>query len=100
MVISKEIEEKLRTKHQVTNKEVYECLANCKGNLLIDNREQHRTNPPTNWIIAETNRRRELKVCFMIIDGDIHIKSAFEPNEKEQKNLCSAWKKDHIEKNK
>ena len=93
IVISKEIEEKLRTKHQVTNKEVYECLANCKGNLLIDNREQHRTNPPTNWIIAETNRRRELKVCFMIIDGDIHIKTAFEPNELERKIYAKHGKK-------
>lgn len=85
IVISKEIEEKLRTKHQVTSKEVQECLANCTGKLLTDNREQHRTNPPTNWIIAETNQRRELKVCFIIIEGAIHIKSAFEPNEKERR---------------
>lgn len=85
IVITKEIEEKLRNKHQVSKKEVYESLANCNGKLLTDNRDQHKTNPPTNWMIAETNQRRKLKVCFIIIDGDIHIKTAFEPNELEQK---------------
>ena len=83
IVISKEIEDKLRKKHQVTPKEVSECLANCDGNLLIDNREQHRTDPPTNWIISETNKGRKLKVCFIILEDEIHIKSAFEPNQKE-----------------
>jgi len=93
IVISKEIEDKLTNKHNVTIKEVHESLANFKGNLLIDNREQHRTNPPTNWFIAETNQRRELKVCFMIIDGDIHIKTAFEPNELERKIYAKHGKK-------
>ncbi|HGM5493476.1 hypothetical protein ACUNEV_26590 [Serratia sp. IR-2025] len=93
IVISEEIEDKLRIKHQVTEKEVQEALANCTGNLLIDNREQHRTNPPTNWIIAETNQRRELKICFIIIDGDIHIKSAFEPNEQERTIYAKHGKK-------
>ncbi|WP_206737671.1 hypothetical protein, partial [Klebsiella pneumoniae] len=93
IVISKEIEEKLTTKHKVTKKEVHESLANLNGNMLIDNREQHKTNPPTNWFIAETNQRRELKVCFMTIDGDIHIKTAFETNEIERKIYATHGKK-------
>ncbi|MGQ5766664.1 hypothetical protein ACUNI9_27665 [Serratia sp. IR-2025] len=91
--ISKEIEDKLRLKHQVTKKEVQEALLNCNGNLLTDNREQHRTTPPTQWLIAETNQRRELKICFIIIDGNIHIKSAFEPNELERKIYAKHGKK-------
>ncbi|HAN4745194.1 hypothetical protein R1D35_25640 [Escherichia coli] len=93
IIISKEIEEKLIKKHNVTKKEVYESLANLNGNLLIDNREQHKTTPPTYWFIAETNRRRELKVCFMIIDGNIHIKTSFEPNELERKIYAIHGKK-------
>lgn len=37
IVISEEIEDKLRIKHQVTEKEVQEALANCTGNLLTEN---------------------------------------------------------------
>ncbi|CAM8113187.1 hypothetical protein [Leclercia adecarboxylata] len=79
-IISTEVEDKLRDKHQVTPKEVDECLLNMTGRLLKDDRAQHKTNPTTWWFIAETNHKRLLKVCFMLIDGDIHIKSAFEPN--------------------
>lgn len=81
--IDKEIEDKLRDKHQVELKEVAECFQNMEGELLIDNREQHKTNPPTNWFIAETNHKRLLKVCFMQIGDKVHIKSAFEPNDDE-----------------
>jgi len=85
IVINKGIEEKLREKHQVSLKEVEECLQNITGNLLTDNRDKHKTNPPTLWFIAETNQRRELKVCFMKIGSEIHIKTAFEPNEEEKR---------------
>lgn len=83
ILITKEIEDKLREKHQVTPKEIAECLQNMNGGLLIDGRDKHKTNPPTNWFIAETNHKRVLKVCFMLIAGDFHIKSAFEPNDDE-----------------
>ncbi|MBA0186274.1 ADP-ribosyl-(dinitrogen reductase) hydrolase [Pectobacterium versatile] len=85
MVISEEVEDKLRNRHQVSSKEVEECLQNITGSLLFDRRDEHKTTPPTRWFIAETNQRRELKVCIMMIGTDIHIKSAFEPNEEEKR---------------
>lgn len=83
--ISKEIEDKLRKKHTVTPKEVEECIQNLTGKLLKDNRDDHKTNPPTWWFIAENNQGRVLKVCFIIIDGDCHIKTAYAPNAEEQR---------------
>jgi hypothetical protein len=32
------------------------------------------------WFVAPTNRDRLLKVVFIFIDGNVHIKSAFEPS--------------------
>jgi hypothetical protein len=81
--ISDEILKKLRDKHQVTAREVDECFLNMTGNPLKDDRDKHKTNPPTMWFIAETNKKRLLKICYIIIDGNVHIKSAFEPNEHE-----------------
>jgi len=81
--ISSAIQEKLLLKHRVSLTEVVECFENREGNYLIDNREDHRTDPPTLWFIAETNQGRSLKVVFIFIQGHIHIKTAYEPNEKE-----------------
>jgi len=50
---------------------------------LIDDREDNRTDPETLWFIAETNKGRLLKVCFMFMDGNVHIKTTYEPNEVE-----------------
>lgn len=41
--------------------------------------------PPTQWFIAETNQGRLLKIVFIEFDsGEICIKTAYEPNKKEQ----------------
>jgi hypothetical protein len=50
---------------------------------LVDDREDNRTDPATLWFVSETNARRILKICFMVIDGNVHIKSAYEPDDKE-----------------
>ena len=81
IVISAAVLEKLLDKHQVSEVEVHQCFQNICGGLLIDNREEHRTNPPTLWFIAMTNKRRLLKVCYMQIGADQHVKSVFEPVE-------------------
>lgn len=77
---SRTVIDKLRTKHDVTQKEVIECFANGEGIYFIDSREEHKTDPPTKWFMAPTNRGRMLKVFFMLADGDIVIKTAFEPD--------------------
>lgn len=81
IIISSEVLEKLAIKHNVEQREVEQCFENLIGLFLEDDREDHRTDPPTLWFIAPTNKDRLLKVVFIFIDGNVHIKSAFEPNE-------------------
>lgn len=79
------VKQKLAQKHGVSFEEVQQCFANREGNLLEDIREEHKTDPPTQWFIAETDYGRRLKVVFMLKSGDIIIKTAYEPNETEQR---------------
>lgn len=79
LIISRAIQAKLAGKHSVSRKEVEECFENRDCRLLADNREDHKTDPPTLWFIAETNQRRSLKVVFVQHGRDVFLKSAFEP---------------------
>lgn len=81
LAISTEILEKLRDKHQVSLREVEQCFENKCGLYLIDDREDHRTDPATLWFVAPTNKGRLLKVIFIFLSGTVHIKTAFEPNQ-------------------
>lgn len=84
IIFSQRIEAKLRDKHKVSKKEVLECLDNQDGKLLKDSRENHKTNPPTMWFLAETNHGRLLKVCLVVgKDSKVYIKTAYEPNAEE-----------------
>lgn len=83
IVFSRPVEAKLQNKHEVSTKEVQECLNNQDGKPLKDTRDKHETNPPTMWIIAETNHGRLLKVCFVVKGSKVYIKTAYEPNEDE-----------------
>jgi len=78
---------KLAEKHGVTADDVRQCFENRDGGFLEDDREQHRTDPPTQWFIGETNQRRKVKVVFIqrqTASGvRIDIRSAFPPNEEE-----------------
>ena len=78
--VSQAIKDKLREKHGVCYAEVEQCFENKCGVYLIDDREDHRTDPASLWFIAETNRHRLLKIVFMFIDSNVHIKTAYEPN--------------------
>lgn len=80
LIISASIRAKLKVKHGVEESEVIEAFANRDKGFLIDTREDHQTNPPTEWFISETDRGKKLKVCFMLRDGDIHIKTAYAAN--------------------
>ncbi|MFG5779852.1 ADP-ribosyl-(dinitrogen reductase) hydrolase [Comamonas sp. J-3] len=85
LLIFPAIEEKLEKKHQVTRREVEQCFANFEGPLLIDDREDHRTNPPTHWFLACTNQGRLLKVVFILRDGKIFLRTCYVPNQDEMR---------------
>lgn len=80
-VFSNRISEKLELKHSVTEKEVKQCFNNSSGITVEDNREEHATNPATQWFIAETNSGRKLKVVFVYDDGIIYVKTAYDANQ-------------------
>lgn len=82
--LSTSVQDKLNHKHGgVTLDEIKECFANRDGEYLYDTRPEHLTNPITRWFISETHKGRKLKICFLLIDGDTLIKTAFEPNRTE-----------------
>lgn len=85
IVVSGRIRVKLKDKHNVTPEEVEECFFNRIGSLLEDDREEHRTDPPTQWFIAETDSGRKLKVVFIASANGLEIKTAYEPNQNEEK---------------
>jgi hypothetical protein len=85
--MSEDVGAKLLKDHQVTMKEVFECFANGEGIYFEDTREINKTNPPTMWFVAPTNHGRLLKICFMWVDGDTVIKTAYEPDDDRSLNL-------------
>lgn len=81
--VSQAVLEKLKNRHKVSLTEVEHAFANRKKGLLTDTRAQHATDPPTVWFIACTNHGRMLKIVYIQQGLEIHVKSAFEPNEEE-----------------
>lgn len=82
---SNQILQKLDEKHGVTIEEVYEAFDNSDGRTLTDTREQHKSNPETEWFISQTRKGRTLKICY-VFDPDkntIFVKTAYEPNAEE-----------------
>jgi hypothetical protein len=82
IIISPAIAAKILKKHGVTEKEVYECFYNRTHTCLIDVREQHRSDPPTEWFIAETDGTpstagKYLKLAFIPRDGNLFLRTAF-----------------------
>lgn len=82
LVITPDNLEKLHRKHNVKPLEVHECFLNIDGPYLKDTREEHATDPPTEWFVAQTDRGRFLKVIFVFKDGNIYLKSAYDANER------------------
>ena len=81
--ISADVLYKLEHKHYVTREEIEQCIANRTGKLLQDTREKHKTNPPTLWFLAYTNKLRLLKIVYIQIGNMVELKSAFSPNKTE-----------------
>ena len=51
--------------------------------LLFDNRALTKTDPPTLWFIAKTNKNRFLKIVYILKNSQTILKTAYEPNETE-----------------
>jgi uncharacterized DUF497 family protein len=86
VVISPKIRDKLQAKHNVTLEEVEQCFCNRNGKCILDPREEHASNSPTLWFIAETYSGRRLKVVFVNENGNNYIRTAFDPSEATIKN--------------
>lgn len=76
--ISQAILEKLEKKHGVCRREVEQCFENKCGLYLLDDREDHKSDPPTLWFVAPTSQGRKLKIIFIYRDGQVHLRSAFD----------------------
>ncbi len=83
LIISEAVEEHIHSKHGVTPKEVEQCFENREGLFLFDKRDKHKTDPPTQWFVAETNTGRRLKVAFVPSDGKIYLRTAYDANPEE-----------------
>jgi uncharacterized DUF497 family protein len=85
LVLSPRVRQKLEEKHNVKEQEVRECFFSYEGEFLIDDNEDHLTDPPTLWFICETYRGRLLKIIFVSRDGNIYLKSAYDANKEAQR---------------
>ncbi|UYP74538.1 hypothetical protein [Pantoea dispersa] len=85
LIISPAIRQKLSKKQPPVNEEdIMQCFSNRSGAFLEDDREEHRTDPPTKWFISETDYGVKLKVIFIFRPGKgVFIRSAYSPNSEE-----------------
>jgi hypothetical protein len=85
LFISSAVRKKLLLKHNVNESEVIECFANREKSFLKDTREDHDTDPPTLWFVAETDFGRKLKIAFMhhASENKYTIKTAYPANSDE-----------------
>ncbi len=89
LVISEKTLEKLRDKHKVERREVEQCFENIDGPLLIDTREEHKSDPATLWFISKTNKDRLLKVAYIQRGSKIYLRTCYDPNQEEVKIYLS-----------
>lgn len=84
-VATEAVTTKLWDKHGVAIEEAEEAWRNCEGPWLIDDREKNRTQPPTVWALAWTNRGRLLKIVVIPqkAKGIAVLRTAYEPDEVE-----------------
>ncbi len=82
-IVSSGVLVKLKDKHKISLREVEQCFENKCGMYVVDDREDNQTDPATLTFIAPTNQGRLLKVAFIFINGNVHIKTAFDPDEQD-----------------
>jgi len=83
LVISAEIKEKLVLKHNLSREDVEQCFKNRTHSYLQDTLLEHLTEPITEWFISENDSGKLIKIVCIFNNGQIFLKSAFPPNEKE-----------------
>jgi hypothetical protein len=83
LIISSEIKEKLALKHNLSSEDVEQCFKNRTHSYLRDTRLEHLTEPITEWFISENDSGKLIKIVCIFNNGQIFLKSAFPPNEKE-----------------
>ena len=84
LVISQAVAKKLAEKHRVSRSELEQCFENRAGGLLLDTREEHLTDPPTVWFLAETDGGRKLKVVYVQRGELVFVKTAYDANADER----------------
>ncbi len=85
LIVSDAVKMKLLNRHKVRIEEVEQCFVNVESSFIEDTRLANRTEPITEWFIAETDAGRRLKVCFMqMSDGSVQIKTAYKPDKVEE----------------
>ncbi|MBK9205482.1 MAG: hypothetical protein IPL73_24280 [Candidatus Obscuribacter sp.] len=99
--MSDAIRQKLKEKHDISEEQVQACFLNRERGYLFDDREEHKTDPPTRWFIAEDDTGKLIKVCFIYFPEDraFEIKTAYPPNETEIRNLQDCTTRHHRENN-
>lgn len=81
--VSAKVADKIYTKHGLTMDEVKEAISGRLGNFLEDMREEHKTDPPTQWFLGYTDFGKLVKVVFIYKDGNIVIRTAYQANSHE-----------------
>ena len=80
IIISPPIAEKLAQKHGgIREAEIRQAFLNRTGPILMDDREEHASDPPTLWFCAMTDTGRMLKIVYIRRDLAIFLKTAYEP---------------------
>jgi hypothetical protein len=69
----------------VSENDIFECFQNLSRTPIRDLREKHDSDPPTQWFISENDYGRRLKVCFIDDGENFIIRTAYVPNEDEER---------------
>lgn len=85
LVISSAVREKLNNKQSpVTAAEIQQCFANRNGRFLFDTPGKQPYGSACPMVRCGGRLRAKLKVCFILYEsGDVHIKTAYDPNKDE-----------------
>ncbi|MGY5797064.1 hypothetical protein [Rheinheimera faecalis] len=81
--VSPRVRDKIENKHGLTIAEVHEAISGRLGKFLKDQREEHKSDPPTLWFIGSTDFGKAVKVAFIFKDGHMIIRTAYIANAKE-----------------
>ena len=90
LVVSPKIRDKLASKHQVSVDEVRQAFADRPDYVVLDEREEHASDPPTVWFLACTDSGRLLKVVYVQRGSDIYLRTAYPPNPDEVRLFAEA----------